>query len=208
MKTKELIRALLRQPVDVFAEYKAMVLDQMDAQGMLPQTPCLGCGKPLNAGGMHPAETYAGSATGYCYTCAGGPAYVVKTLRSGAQLWSCPAVEPSYRRDRQTFYKFEGCGCSYGRVIQTTRFGKWPAGMVAEQCPRCRIQHQEHPTTRAEAARRQAFDTAHRTWEDLCVDKTVQMYPDINLQGYGKERFREAVASIRAQTPEPVFQED
>lgn len=77
--------------------------------GMFPQSDCKGCGRPLNADGMHPAELYAGTFTGLCYRCERGGPYIVDTLPDGAQRISYPPHSPSWRRSREEFWAYADC---------------------------------------------------------------------------------------------------
>ncbi len=85
----------------------------MDRDGFLAPPgvlKCEKCGKGLNADKNHPAESYAGTATGLCYACEGAGAFPTgKVLLSGAIEYSHPPHSPSWRRDRETFYGFEDC---------------------------------------------------------------------------------------------------
>lgn len=84
----------------------------MDKDGFFPVVPCRACGKQLSGrDGPRPAETYAGTATGLCYACSSGPAYVVpdSELPDGARLVSHPPACPSWRRDRTTHWAYPDC---------------------------------------------------------------------------------------------------
>jgi hypothetical protein len=98
---------------DVIGDLLERAYSQMDGDGFLPVTPCRVCGKPLSSkDGPRPAETYAGTATGLCYACSSGPAYVVpdSELPDGARLVSHPPASPSWRRDRTTHWGYPYCG--------------------------------------------------------------------------------------------------
>ncbi len=127
----------------------------MSWDGMLPQQPCKDCGKMLNADGGHPAETYAGTFTGLCYTCTAKAPYIVETFPDGGHQVSHPPEHPSYRRDRTTYTWYEGCAtCHMGRMIvfRENRHG----GSYAIYCPSC-------------SARHSAFQEAERE-RKLCED--------------------------------------
>jgi hypothetical protein len=84
----------------------------MDRDGFFPVHPCKGCGKELSGkDGPRPAETYAGTATGLCYSCERGKAYVVpgSELPDGGRLVSHPPACPSWRRDRTTHWAYPDC---------------------------------------------------------------------------------------------------
>lgn len=134
--------------------------------GMLPSTPCKGCGKPLNADRGHLAEVYLGTFTGLCYACQNGAAYPEQELSSGATLWNFPPHCPTWRRDREHFIGFAGCpGCaSKGRIMisrHDTQGGSYPVS-----CEACSDRHYKHPATTAEHAH--AADSAVvRKWADI-----------------------------------------
>lgn len=140
----------------------------MDRDGMLAGPgvlPCRGCGNGLDADGGHPAERYAGTFTGLCYTCERSQAFDTgERSTSGAQLWSHPPHAPSWRRDRETFDWFPDCTnpkCQHGRIwiSRPNTIG----GDYTTACPSCWKRHFEHPATVAEAARL-----------GRCVDALVQ----------------------------------
>lgn len=186
----------------------------MNADGHLgaPGTlPCLTCGKPLNPNGHRPAETYAGTFTGECYSCQGrGAFFTGVTFASGAQVWSHPPHCPAWRRDRETFTYWPGCegqGCATGRVMKNSAgpFG----GQHSAQCPACWAKHEAHPTTVEEYRAREARNVASREWERrviaeakkrlAAVGKKFDAVPDTDLDFL---RVRTEVLALAPARPE------
>jgi len=142
----------------------------MDRDGMLGapgEIKCRGCGKGLDADGGHPAERYAGTFTGLCYGCEGGPAFDTgKREASGAEVWSHPPHAPSWRRDRQTYVWFHDCSnprCQHGRTWISRSDPQ--GGSYTVNCPACWKRHFEHPATIEEAARLKRCADAVMAWQ-------------------------------------------
>ncbi len=111
-----------------------------DDQGMYPQHPCKGCGKPLNTDGGHPAELYAGTYTGLCYACERKGPFVVATFEDSCRLVSHPPHCPSWRRDREEYCWYENCDqCQQGRV--TVSRSNSAGGSYTQSCPACAPRH-------------------------------------------------------------------
>lgn len=111
-----------------------------DDRGMYPQHPCRVCGRPLNHDGNYPAELYAGTYTGICYACERTGPFVVTTFEDGCQLVSHPPHCPAWRRTREEYYWYEGCGqCQRGRVW-VSRAGS-QGGPYTRSCPTCAPRH-------------------------------------------------------------------
>lgn len=107
---------------------------------MYPQHPCKGCGRPLNADGGHPAELYAGTYTGLCYACERKDPFVVTTFEDGCRLVSHPPHCPAWRRNREEYYWYEGCGqCQQGRVWVSRAYSE--GGPYTRSCPACAPRH-------------------------------------------------------------------
>lgn len=70
---------------------------------------CVNCGKELNSDGMHPAETYAGTYTGLCYSCQNSESYIIEKFSDGAMIISYPPHCPSFRRDREHYTAYSDC---------------------------------------------------------------------------------------------------
>ena len=118
----------------------------MDSQGMLPKHCCKNCGKPLNADGGHPAELYAGTYTGLCYSCERGPAFVYKIdPLDNVQHWDFPPHCPAWRRDREYFIGYAGCPkCSGTGAIMISR-PDGQGGNYRKQCEICSDKYYTHP---------------------------------------------------------------
>lgn len=109
---------------------------EMDEHGFLPQHKCKHCGRKLNADGEHPAELYAGTYNGLCYSCERAGPTVVSTDDFGACRVSHPPSCPSWRRDREFFTWFRGCvKCNRGAVYVSRPDSQ--GGGYNIQCPDC-----------------------------------------------------------------------
>jgi hypothetical protein len=121
----------------------------MDRHGMLPDDwACVRCAKPLNADGNHPAEQYAGTFNGLCYGCTGAGPYVVRTATlDGAREVSWPPHSPSWRRDREKHFAYEGCPvCDGLGIVPGTRSWGTSGG---ESCKSCYRRFYGHPVRTA-----------------------------------------------------------
>jgi len=118
----------------------------MDSHGMLPNHPCKQCGKPLNADGYHPAELYAGTYTGLCYSCerSGERLLQVNSL-DGAQHWEFPPHCPSWRRDRERFIGYTGCQLCQGKGRLWVGRSDTQRGSYSKQCEPCSNRFWDHP---------------------------------------------------------------
>lgn len=146
----------------------------MDRDGMLGgkgQLKCTACGVGLDVDGHHPAERYAGTYTGLCYACERAPACEVRDLVSGAKVWSHPPHCPSWRRDRETFYGFEGCAtcAGKGRVMVSRAFGF--GGPYPVQCEACRKRHEADPAVQEFHHRQEAYRAAERVWRRRAIEE-------------------------------------
>jgi len=117
----------------------------MSWDGMLPQSSCKGCGKLLNADGGHPAETYAGTATGLCDACMYKAPYVAETYADGGKLVSHPPSTPSYRRDRVFYSWYEDCQvCHMGAIAVSRSYQEGgPYTAYCRECSRRQWRFQE-----------------------------------------------------------------
>jgi len=108
--------------------------------GMYPQHPCKGCGKPLNADGGHPAELYAGTYTALCYGCERKAPFVVREFLDGGATVSHPPSCPSWRRDREEFYWYPDCTvCRMGAVWVSRSLSE--GGGYNTHCDTCSKRH-------------------------------------------------------------------
>lgn len=118
--------------------------DLLDRHGMLPaELFCLRCGKTLNADGNHPAELYGGTFNGLCYGCTKVGPYVAKVaVLDGCRVVSWPPHCPSWRRDREEHYAYEGCETCGGLGIEGRT--RWD-GHGGQYCRPCLVRYSEHP---------------------------------------------------------------
>ncbi len=118
----------------------------MDRHGMLPDDWFCGrCAKPLNADGNHPAEIYAGTFNGLCYGCtSAGPYVAAVTALDGCRRVSWPPHSPSWRRDRESHYGYEGCGTCGGMGIVLPAY-RSPDNGGGKSCPDCLARYAAHP---------------------------------------------------------------
>jgi hypothetical protein len=155
-------------------EYVAAVYATMDpATGMLPQHDCKGCGKPLNANGVHPAELYAGTYTGLCYACqSAGPVEMETHEITGAIRVSHPPTCPSWRRDRVEQWWFRDCDnpkCRKGQVIMSRPDSH--GGSYGSYCPKCFARHYDHPVLADLAKRQREYSKAATAEQRRLSDK-------------------------------------
>jgi hypothetical protein len=108
--------------------------------GMLPAgTKCKRCGKVLNADGGHPAELYAGTYTGECYSCARENGRVERGYPTGARELSYLDDYQPLRRSQFTAYAdCEVCqGQGYIHISRALAFG----GSYKSYCQPCLDRH-------------------------------------------------------------------
>lgn len=122
-----------------------------DDRGMYPQHPCWECGRALNADGYHPAELYAGTYTGLCYQCERGDVRRVGVSPvDGAETWEFPPHCPSWRRTRERFTGYAGCGECGGRGRLWVGRADSQGGSYPKQCEACAERFGNHPLRRWE----------------------------------------------------------
>jgi len=139
----------------------------MDREWMLPVHNCRQCGRPLNADGGHPAELYAGTYTGLCYRCErSGERRIKVDPVDGAETWEFPPHCPSWRRAREQFVGFTGCGICEGKGRIWVSRADSRGGSYAVQCEECSGRYWGHPLRKWEAARwgtiRKAAESLYR----------------------------------------------
>ena len=118
----------------------------MDNHGMLPQHNCKQCGKALNSDGGHPAELYAGTYTGLCYSCERSEERLIKTdPLDGANTWEFPPHCPAWRRTRERFIGFTGCAQCGGKGRLWIGRADSQCGSYTQQCPECSTRYWHHP---------------------------------------------------------------
>lgn len=120
----------------------------MSWNGMLPKgVTCKRCGSVLQGEGEdRPAELYLGMYNGLCYPCTNAAPFELNySYVSGARVFSHPPHCPSWRRDREQFYGFDGCQVCGGQgrvwVSRSDAFG----GSYTVQCQACHDRHNSHP---------------------------------------------------------------
>lgn len=187
----------------------------MDSQGFLAPPgvfPCRVCGKPLNPNGHRPAETYAGTFTGECYSCQSRPFFpTLVTTDSGGTYMSHPPSCPSWRRDRETYLAFADCEtCKGGGRVRAR--GVAGGGGNVQQCEDCLSRHNAHPATIEENRANKARHDATSHWE-----KTVIREIDRRLRLLGKKfdtikdedpDWEPTRSAVLAEAPSPPLGED
>ena len=137
----------------------------MDSNGMLPAHNCKQCGKPLNADGGHPAELYAGTYTGLCYSCERSDERLIKTdPLDGCQTWEFPPHSPAWRRTRERFLGFTGCKTCSGKGRLWIGRADSQGGSYTQQCPDCSARYWSHPLRLWESRR---WGTIRKAAENL-----------------------------------------
>lgn len=120
-------------------------------RGFYPDHDCKVCGNPLG-GKKHgpdtydrPAELYAGTYTGICYTCQNRGPYVEYVLFDGLQRVSYPPHCPSWRRDRESYDAYPDCpDCGgRGRFYVSRSFPR--GGPYYRFCRTCSDRRGSHP---------------------------------------------------------------
>jgi len=178
--------------------------------GMFPQHNCKGCGKPLNADGGHPAELYAGTYTGLCYTCRDAGPYSVQEYPSGARLMSHRPHCPSYRMNRETYIYMPGCAnpkCDHGRIWVYRSDGS--GGSYTVNCPDCWSAHHNHPIIADLTRRQEAYHKALHTkmtelqkaWTKFCRRAGIDIY-SVTAQEIGGS-YRADLAEWKRDNPYP-----
>lgn len=128
---------------------------------------CTRCGKKL--GTVNPAENYAGTYTGLCYTCEGSPPRVeARYPLDNSALVSHPPSLPSWRREREKFYWFEDCqSCRMGSVNGSSNNGY----TIKLQCTNCGPRYWNN-TTRAWLSwlLRTSWDAAYSSFDKHMID--------------------------------------
>lgn len=111
---------------------------------------CKKCGKTLNEDGGHPAEVYAGTATGLCYGCERAGAFVAEDIDDGCKRTSHPPHCPAWRRDREEYVWSPGCtkqGCNMGAIWVGRSLSM--GGSYTKQCESCFYTWLNGPTQKA-----------------------------------------------------------
>jgi hypothetical protein len=143
----------------------------MDRHGMLPDDIfCTRCAKPLNMDGGHPAELYAGTYNGLCYGCTGTGPYVAAVAQlDGCRRVSWPPHSPSWRRDREDHYGYEGCETCGGLGIVRPAY-RSPDNGGGKSCPVCLARWTSHPVTVAESRWSELMHRSLQATFDRAID--------------------------------------
>jgi hypothetical protein len=135
----------------------------MNDNGMLPRHNCKQCGKPLNADGGHPAELYAGTYTGLCYTCEkSGERLIFADTLDGAQTWEFPPHCPAWRRSRERFIGYSDCKQCGGKGRLWSYQSDSLGGNYTIQCADCAARYWAHPLRFWESERAHTIGQAAR----------------------------------------------
>ena len=150
----------MSDPIGYTATLKAA---GMNDRGFFPKWPCRRCGAMLQGEGDGcPAESYAGTFTGHCYSCSGAPPFPLQRFVDGAVEWSHPSCCFSYTRRRSTFTGYEGCAICKGQgrisVYQSNAMG----GSYSKNCEPCHTRYLNYPPRAASWADREAWQVAAR----------------------------------------------
>lgn len=137
----------------------------MSWDGMLgPEggVPCNQCKKPLNPNGHRPAELYAGTFTGICYSCQNKPAICIKVeLLDKAGHWEFPPYRPSYRRDRESYVGYGDCNDCDGRGSKVVSRPDSQGGSYRTYCNTCFSRYHDQPMRKRRKQRRTRIYNAY-----------------------------------------------
>ena len=177
--------------------------------GMLPAgTTCLNCGKVLNADGGHPAELYLGTYNGLCYPCTSAPAFLVQECEDGSQEWSHPPHCPSWRRNREIRYGYEGCETCGGKGSVRQFRPDSQGGSYTYQCPVCRTRKWPppplsiHNAPGGRAQREAAIYELEMGFPPRNFEKGTVAYQQWTYTGKGFGRGEEKLRNLLALTKE------
>lgn len=144
--------------------------------GFLPPHNCKGCGNPLQGQySGRPAELYAGTYTGLCYSCQNKPQRLEREYDDGAKLYSYAPHCPSWRRDREYFTTYEGCDTckGQGRLYVSRSFPD--GGPYYKSCPDCLKRFSVHPLRALYyKLSRRAYQTYDDVWKRLLKRKAYK----------------------------------
>jgi hypothetical protein len=119
----------------------------MNNRGFLAPHNCGKCGALLQGEDSgRPAELYAGTYTGLCYSCQNSSDFVAKIEGlDEARYISTPPSCPSWRRDRESYIAYSDCikckGIGYSWVSRSNSVG----GSYRHYCEECLKKHTNHP---------------------------------------------------------------
>ena len=121
----------------------------MGVHGMLAkegEASCLKCGEPLNKGGLRPAEIYAGTYTGLCYSCERSSAFCTHVeLLDRAEHWDFPPHCPSWRRYREKHVGYSDCPDCDGRGSKWMSRSDARGGSYRTYCDTCFHRYYDNP---------------------------------------------------------------
>ena len=140
----------------------------MTWDGFLPEHCCKWCGSKLRGHDSgYPAELYAGTYTGLCYSCTSSKPFMEKEWADGCQLWNFPPHQPSWRRDRETYFYHASCkqGCDHGRVYASRGQG----GFYYRYCEYCLDKYCSNKFRIAAAqATLNVYEIGNKVYDRLC----------------------------------------
>lgn len=123
--------------------------------------PCNRCSKPLNPNGHRPAELYAGTYTGLCYTCQNSSAFCTHIeFLDRAEHWEFPPHCPSYRRDRENYIGYNDCSDCDGRGSKRVSRSFPQGGPYRKYCDTCFSRYYNHPIRERYSQRRKRINYA------------------------------------------------
>lgn len=173
--------------------------DMDPVTGHFPSWPCQGCGKELDGEyGPNPAETYAGTFNGLCYTCTGKSPFVVSIAElDNARLVSWPPHLPSWRRDRETFYGYEDCQHCEGlgaKRAYRPRSSVSGGGPLWERCSSCGPRYWDHPRRRWLQAREDLLARATQARFTHLLDQAA--LAELGVKRASRKRLNEAAQAL------------
>lgn len=123
----------------------------MSWDGFIPDDviiPCKFCGNNLESKDSgYPASRYFGTLNGLCNKCTYSCPFLKKRYSDEAEIWSFPPHCPSWRRNRETYIKYNSCKnklCNHGSVYisRPDAYG----GSYLIQCSTCSQKYYTHWT--------------------------------------------------------------
>ena len=163
----------------------------IDNDGFLPVQNCVRCSKPLHGkDSSYPAELYAGTYNGLCYSCTNSGPLLLGRWEDGCELYEHPPHCPSWRRDRERFIGFTGCTECAGKGRIMVYRSDASGGSYPKQCSVCSARHN---APYLEFLRRQ--DEYRKLKEEL--EAIIKRYSGRRAPEFTDEEWRNSADAVR-----------